>query len=146
MSHLLSLAALHAAAPGVLGVVFGRDGEFEGAPMWEAQLWFEPLHSYRTVSARYWDPDGVMLDLSFDLRVPSVAARLAGLCLQAARAHYEHTGEGWPRGFADGSLNFLRRISEQAHDSGVTGMDAERLAAIVLAMAPRIRALAKQEP
>ncbi len=39
-THLLSLADLHAAGPGVLDVIFGPDGDFEGAPEWRCPIWY----------------------------------------------------------------------------------------------------------
>ena len=96
MSHLLSLAALHAAAPGVLDVVFGPDGDFEGAPCTVLQVFDEARNEYMP---RTWpdieqmiDGGGIPLRYALDCRVPSIAARLAGLC---ARARGVRVGDGW---------------------------------------------------
>lgn len=104
-THLLSLAAMDAAASGVLDVVFGPDGDFEGAPparltVFVAQpVWTERGERPGTYGVLVGpDPDqsgwwliaGVMEDprlvislpesnLALDLRVPSVAAWIAAL-------------------------------------------------------------------
>jgi hypothetical protein len=98
MSHLLPLSALHAAAPGVLDVIFGADGDFEGAPPWHGPLMFHTEGFWGKPHTVYWpalwnraDPspnkmpwvNGVMVkpDKAFlDCRIPSVAARLLRLC------------------------------------------------------------------
>ena len=121
MSHLLSLSALHAAAPGVLSVVFGSDGDFEGAPVWRPPLWgtlrprkgnppdendgqtgFVFRYTLNTAMRGNADP-AVVMDgpaaiwgiggAALDCRVPSVAARLAGLCARALDV--EATGQAW---------------------------------------------------
>lgn len=90
-SHLLSLAALHAAAPGVLDVIFGPDGDFEGAPFFVgpvrdvARYGAGGWHWVRSVGGGFLVFIEVAAiqpidDYALDLRVPSVAARLAGLC------------------------------------------------------------------
>ena len=101
-SHLLPLSTLHGAAPGVLDVVFGPDGDFEGAPEWRC-----PLQS--TIGVVYhveWyrEEDTIWCrgernalvaygNMALDLRVPSVAARLAGLCARALDD--EAVGQAW---------------------------------------------------
>jgi hypothetical protein len=98
-SYLLPLSTLHAAAPGVLDVVFGPDGDFEGAPDWIGQVWaWSPAWGpesraacFRPVTCVY--PETVSHGMgggitrfehaALDLRVPSIAARLAGLCARA---------------------------------------------------------------
>ena len=108
-SHLLSLFTLHGAAPGVLDVVFGPDGEVEGAPSWtgpaftphrpENIAWWpvlstDPNGSVWTETADQVDPGAFRIrDAALDLRVPSVAARLAGLCARALDV--EATGQAW---------------------------------------------------
>ncbi len=98
--HLLSLADLHVAAPGVLDVVFGPDGDFEGAPRftgpvryrsaWLAVLWLAQGTSADgepTVEARTRDANGTgailarlpLDELTLDCRVRSGAARLLDL-------------------------------------------------------------------
>lgn len=130
MSHLLSLSELHTAAPGVLDVVFGADGEFEGAPNWHPPLWDGAwAHHFGAVP----DPiDG----LALDLRVPSVACRLAGLCARAGLdADHPHTS---------GLLHW--RIKAALLDGMEwTERDAADLATLCIALAPRIRDLARRE-
>lgn len=109
---LLKLHALHAAAPGILDVVFGPDGPCD--------LWLAPVRGriaigadHRTPEDWYWvaevldggrvlttdcaphvEPDGaVILDAALDCRVSSVAGRLAGLCARAMDP--EATGQAW---------------------------------------------------
>lgn len=94
--HLLPLCDFHAAAPGVLDVVFGLDGDFKGAPDWACSLLIAPDYGggYILCASPQLMREGVkilfadtgtlnMADCHFDLRVPSVAARLAGLCARA---------------------------------------------------------------
>lgn len=94
MTHLLSLAALHAAAPGVLDVVFGPDGDFEGVPYFAGPV--VDVSRYGSGAYRYVAqigervihfidavPPDEVAHYALDLRVPSVAARLAGLCARA---------------------------------------------------------------
>lgn len=109
-SHLLSLSALHAAAPGVLDVVFGSDGDFEGAPRFTGPVAYDvrsgtypDLRLYRYLHLGFGlgpdvrlvgDDDNVPRSrCALDCRVPSVAARLAGLCARALDA--EATGQAW---------------------------------------------------
>ena len=108
MSHLLPLSALHAAAPGVLDVIFGADGDFEGAPLWRPPLWgtLRPrkgnqpdaddgqtgfVFRYTLNTAMRGNADlAVVMDgpaaiwgiggAALDCRIPSVAARLIWLC------------------------------------------------------------------
>ena len=79
-TYLLHLSSLHSAAPGALDVIFGPDGDFEGAPRWKPPLW-DGAWAHHLGSV----PDPID-DLALDLRVPTVAARLAGLCAQALDA------------------------------------------------------------
>lgn len=140
-AHLLPLSALHAAAPGVLDVVFGPDGEFEGAPHWRGPL----VSCGETVYFSRPFDDGVFVhclygcrmwrrlsDVVLDCRVHSVFAHMLRLCKRAS--------------------NTLETINE-AHDlldclvAYMIGMvpwtdeHAARLAALTLTLAPRIAAL-----
>lgn len=112
-SHLLDLRALHISAPGVLDVIFGPDGpcDFWSAPVWGSIARNDDRG--RTPADYYWvgdvvgghvrtyDPrahvDGdhgsLIIDAALDCRVPSVAARLAGLCARAMDP--EATGQAW---------------------------------------------------
>lgn len=104
-AHLLSLATLHTAAPGVLDVVFGPDGDFERAPHFTGPLSVDGrfvggLPTMKIRMGGQWQPthlvcapfDGddagilwayPLARVYLDLRIPSVAARLAGLCARA---------------------------------------------------------------
>lgn len=106
ITHLLPLADLHAAAPGILDVVFGPDGDFEGAPLWVPAGWeIHPLltdPAWKPVSkgdslVHLWLPGYGWAfrpfdELALDLRQTTTATRLAGLC---ARALGAHVGDGW---------------------------------------------------
>ena len=143
-SHILSLTALHAAAPGVLDVVFGPDGDFEGAPRWTSPIWGsvtrwgeERPPSFVTRWTRNgadfvtpeWDGNAGVRAPSLDLRIPTVAARLAGLCERAADSETYRN-------------NTALLISAFRASAGAWFDDeAARLAALTLALAPRIAAL-----
>ena len=159
-SHLLSLFTLHAAAPGVLDVVFGPDGDFEGADTWTGPVWYEGerpsrwLHitmiggeAFSIVSAEWWP----LAPLSLDLRVPSVAARLAGLCARAL----DEEGIGWvtlddgewclmvgnePRGWWLPNTGEAL-LSMHPDLAGPVASPSAFLAALTLALAPKIAAL-----
>ena len=95
-AYLLRLSTLHLAAPGVLDIVFGPDGDFEGAPDWIGQvLSWSPAYgpesraaTYQPVSLVY--PEAVshgdysgrtrFEHAALDLRMPSTHARLMRLC------------------------------------------------------------------
>lgn len=96
--HLLSLSALHAAAPGVLDIVFGADGDFEGAPEWRCMCWDSRDSAYvATITRSALDAfvfgGRIPPQFALDCRLPSVAARLAGLCARALDV--EATGQAW---------------------------------------------------
>ncbi len=185
MSHLLSLAALHAAAPGVLGVVFGRDGEFKGAPPWAGPIyvaqtiavgagghmlpggWFVSVDPRSITPSGFWFPDGGPVvpwsALALDCRVPTVAARLARLCAQAmgfnlfpgAQVSAYVDGAGCFHLASDhGMQEVTWSPSGWATRRGCSPPDLPRgvpdgpsaLAALVMSLAPRIRALAPREP
>ena len=151
MTYLLSLATLHAAAPGVLDVIFGHDGDFEGAPNWHPPLW-DGAWAYHIGDVP--DPlDG----LALDLRIPSVAARLAGLCARALHpggrvdgawsVESLATGGKWLHGSAEREMSWAWYASGAPQSSGprlhgIEGCSCETfLAALTLALAPRIAAL-----
>lgn len=171
-NHLISLAELHAAAPGVLDVIFGPDGDFEGAPCWDgpvmaAGCWAN-IVGYDTndsfAQLRY--PHGVMTRAEFepfsscalDIRVPSVAARLAGLCARAmgfdlfsgavcsAYQHGEYFTLAGPHGMQDitwGSAGWPTSRWRAPPDlpRALMVSPSSFLAALTLALAPRIAAL-----
>lgn len=154
MSHLLSLAALHEAAPGVLGVVFGPDGDFEGAPRWGGLVWGCEQFG-RENDAPTWydgvsiDADGVVWaeshdeydrgltrisDACLDCRLPSVAARLLKLCLEAARCPTD------PRLFWD-VCDLWEVWSDRSYEAAWTDAHASALATLTLTLAPQIATL-----
>lgn len=167
---LLSLADLNDAAPGVLDVVFGPDGDFEGAPLFRGPV---RLTDGRYVSMDWllcqpWDLAIMHRMASLDLRVPSVAARLAGLCAQAL-GHHEGTGwrayrmadgwalTDWSEGLTQWTLSGLIEIPPRLPTSegwsaadptwtlrgGPWETEAHFLASLFLSLAPRIAALRK---
>ena len=91
-AHLLRLSTLHLAAPGVLDVVFGKDGDHQGAPYWTGPvLDIHPsghrgfFHVTKILSGRFADvleiaPMMDLHDLALDCRVFGVRARLMRLC------------------------------------------------------------------
>lgn len=104
--HLLPLSALHAAAPGVLDVVFRPDGDFKGAPPWAGPMtsladtarhgwlvWRGALHVSVATADGHWSStvEQWRERWALDLRIPTVAARLAGLCARAMGG----AGDGW---------------------------------------------------
>ena len=140
-SHLLSLSTLHAAAPGVLDVVFGPDGDFQGASEWRCPIWDSengPDGDWMGISryarhpiADQFDPLDTMF---FDLRISSVAARLAGLCNRAMLL-----GE---MEIDDATADvFSRAMWGTARGWGWRDGHAAFLASLTLALAPRIAAL-----
>lgn len=157
-SYLLSLADLQAAALGVLDVVFGSDGDFEGAPPWRCPIWGrrtrEPSSEPEWLSmsgfadgfvhyleiGQYHDEEGRshqhgewdIIDATLDLRVPSIAARLAWLCCRAADP--ARMLDSWQRA-AD--------LAARAAWGEWNPEYAPALASLFLSLAPRIAALRK---
>lgn len=122
--HLLSLSDLNAAAPGVLSVVFGPDGEFLLAPMFRPPLW----HADGYWIWRYVEDELPGMPVSLDLRIPSVAARLLALL---RRLNVQRR-----------AIRTLIRVLTDRHISGTwTESDAADLGVVVLALAPQIAAL-----
>ena len=139
-SYLLPLATLHAAAPGILDVVFGPDGDFEGAPPFMGPVLIGSQYRCTMFRARV-DDDGEILigttnfcglmfadKVMLDLRIPTIAARLAGLC---ARCH----------GCLSAAESGLVASAFHAPVEGWTEEDGARLAASTLTLARRIAAL-----
>lgn len=108
-SHLLPLSTIAATLP----VLFGPDGDFPGAPrfrcaLWAAGCWAESgpdgvyVQARRVLRDRAVVSDPLIYGVGdrgytssqvfIDLRIPSVAARVAGLCARALGAHW---AEGW---------------------------------------------------
>jgi hypothetical protein len=130
-AYLLTLADLHAAAPGVFDVIFGADGDFLLAPMFRPPLWHADGYWIWT----YTVDDLVSLPVALDLRIPTVAARSAGLC---SRVPFTEKDDGVTR-ITRGSLlqQAMREVAWGAMRNGTT----KALAALTLALAPRIAAL-----
>lgn len=173
-AHLLALADLHAAAPGVLDVIFGRDGDFEGAPEWRCPIWDSedgPDGDWMGISRHARHPIADQFNpldtMFFDVRIPSVAARLAGLCARSIQMHAADPGPwywtargisaefGQYGGFerwevSDGMLRPLHLIDSLTRRKDrlapILPADAASsrpafLASLTLALAPRIAAL-----
>lgn len=145
-SHILSLTALHAAAPGVLDVVFGPDGDFEGAPRFTGPVrstggWIAVASvDHEAVTSIHLGIGGrgrrYHNEVALDLRTPTVAARLAGLCWRAAGFAPRHLEDG----VADAIL-MEEALWSVVAPWGWTEQQAARLAALTLALAPWIAAL-----
>lgn len=130
-THLLSLADLHSAAPGVLDVVFGPDGDFEGRPPFVCFLRIDGEADdlwgiSHVLDCGMWVGCWRVGDHALDLRIPSIAARLAGLCVRAL---------GTSNAFYD------RAMSVGSGEVIWDAEDAHGLASLVLSLAPRIVAL-----
>ena len=122
--HTLSLADLNAAAPDVLSVVFGPDGEFLLAPMFRPPLW----HTDGYWIWRYNEDELPGMPVSLDLRIPTVAARLLAI-LRRLNVQRRAT-------------RTLIRVLTNRHLSGTwTESDAADLGVVVLALASQIAAL-----
>lgn len=162
--HLLNLNALHAAAPGVLDAIFGPDGHHPGAPSW-----IGAVSDYKrrrvmpmTFVMLFSLDDTIDENYVLDCRVPSVAARLLGLCARAMDS--AATGAAWIEDHGDSVA--LRYCATRVipHDAiywkratgapYATAVDAKPvvmaevlfdgasfIAALVTALAPRIAAL-----
>lgn len=159
MEHLLAPSALDAAAPGVLSVVFGPDGDFDGAPNWRGPLvsldyatnrvydsgvWLDVIQGGRARIIRAELPTDVgralgalnsggwrpLSRLAFDTRVPSVAARLAGLLLRVAVIAKD-----------EALLRDARVVLVACAGGPWSEAQAARFAALILLYAPQIAAL-----
>jgi len=162
-SHLLCLSDLEAAAPGILKVIFGADGDFKNAPpfagpvsvikalpdlMAGGYLW---IHGGLTPDG-IWDGAGRLTPfdaVALDCRVPGVAARLAGLCARAssrfstpnpAKAWIYYTGDGMIQLMAeDRALYGLEHDPFWTDDGNIDYGAFVRV--VVLDLAPKIAAL-----
>ena len=96
-SHVLNASDLHTLAPGIIKVIHGPDGDFEGAPPWTGPVWWNfcggrwaQIDSFDAADEtfhllddpREWSsqPCCELGDLRYDLRVPSVQNRFKRLC------------------------------------------------------------------
>lgn len=144
--YLLPLSVLHAAAPGILNVVFGKDGIRDDAPLWHPPIWGTVAGSdpaFYTMSSLHIDSEGpkvcaanidrtfspMMRDGALDLTIPSIACRLAGLCLRAG------ANEDIP------SADLCWEIIAEAMDNRIHPETAARMVALTLRRAPKIAAL-----
>jgi hypothetical protein len=83
---LINLSAAHAKAPGVLDRVFGKDGDFEGAPNFTGPILHRDRYLHvQTRRGQIGTLKGRVCDgvSCLDPRVPTVGARIAWLCAQA---------------------------------------------------------------
>ena len=138
--YLLPLSVLHAAAPGILDVVFGKDGAGDNRPNFTGPVY----GSAGGYAPGWWHIEGfdgadvlLMNDaigerdaLSLSALLPSTACRLAGLCLRAA-------GDLPQR--AD--LDLCWEIIAEAMDNRIHPETAARMVALTLRRAPKIAAL-----
>jgi hypothetical protein len=154
-SYLLPPSTLHAAAPGVLDVVFGPDGDFEGAPRWTGPVWTgERYAPAQAQHGRIGTLKGAELpSAALDLRVTSVADRLRRLCERAlGGALYEMDEFGGTTLRAGDEL--LACWAADGSPTSPIGSEPVRFPAIgsdwlgplVLALAPQIGALAEGRP
>lgn len=154
MSHLLSLPAMHRDGPGSLDVVFGPDGDFEGAPRWDPPVfWLNQYIRWGWLRSQASFEHLILPDLALDLRIPSVAARLAGLCARAL-------GQSQPRGWGVEDANpewcfqsvwgtraYNWRLNGAPYGAGLPVLPKGLLtpeaflASLTLSLAPRIAAL-----
>lgn len=148
--HILSLSDINAAAPGVLSVVFGKDGHHEDAPLWSGPITIlcDPARDGHAFLAAPVEDDGVWLSaiegnghgmatpdfwpwskrLVIDLRIPTVADRLLHLLRRI--------------NIQSRSTRAAIRASTNRHLSGTwTESDAGDLGVVVLALAHQIAAL-----
>ncbi len=117
-AYLLRLSTLHLAAPGVLDVVLGKDGD-QDAPYWTGPvLDVHPgghrgfFHVTKILSGRFADvleiaPMMDLHDLALDCRVFGVRARLMRLCSMVQDIDADIT----PAGLAALTLDLAPRIS-----------------------------------
>ena len=138
--YLLPLSALHAAAPGILDVVFGKDGAGDNHPNFTGPVY----GSAGGYAHGWWHVEGfdgadvlLMNDaigeydaLSLSALLPSTACRLAGLCLRATKV--------LPR---RADLDLCYQILDQAMDNRIHPETAARMVTLTLRLAPEIAAL-----
>ena len=139
--HLLMLDALHAAAPGVLDVVFGPDGSHKNAPLWmPSAVMLNGEHGRAfaqhgqglwilDVSDGSWD-HAPMHSLALDLMTPSTACRIAALCQRASDHLMSHVDRG-----------LIWSIIAEAMYNRIRPETAARMVTLTLRLAPKIAAL-----
>ena len=138
--YLPPLSVLHAAAPGILDVVFGKDGAGDNHPNFTGPVY----GSAGGYAHGWWHVEGfdgadvlLMNDaigeydaLSLSALLPSTACRLAGLCLRATKV--------LPR---RADLDLCYQILDQAMDNRIHPETAARMVTLTLRLAPEIAAL-----
>ena len=138
--YLLPLSVLHAAAPGILDVVFGKDGAGDNQPNFTGPVY----GSAGGYAPGWWHVEGfdgadvlLMNDaigeydaLSLSALLPSTACRLAGLCIRA--------NPELPR---RADLDLCYQILDQAMDNRIHPETAARMVTLTLRLAPEIAAL-----
>ena len=138
--YLLPLSVLHAAAPGILDVVFGKDGSHAGSADWSGPIMVQgqPVHHHvlrvcgGSVYTLTWKGPDLTLDMdacALDLLLPSTACRLAGLCLRAGADHNALNAD------------LCWEIIAEAMDNRIHPETAARMVALTLRLAPKIAAL-----
>lgn len=133
--YLLPLSVLHAAAPGILDVVFGKDGAHEDAPRWKGPYtYIDPIDEMPRIMMCE-NPTPMVVRPTFgkrcllDLRIPAVACRLAGLCLRAGADHNALNAD------------LCWEIIAEAMDNRIHPETAARMVSLTLRLAPEIAAL-----
>lgn len=138
--YLLPLSVLNAASPGILDVVFGKDGAGDNHPNFTGPVY----GSAGGYAHGWWHVEGfdgadvlLMNDaigeydaLSLSALLPSTACRLAGLCLRATKV--------LPR---RADLDLCYQILDQAMDNRIHPETAARMVTLTLRLAPEIAAL-----
>lgn len=138
--YLLPLSVLNAASPGILDVVFGKDGAGDNHPNFTGPVY----GSAGGYAPGWWHIEGfdsadvlLMNDaigeydaLSLSALLPSTACRLAGLCIRA--------NPELPR---RADLDLCYQILDQAMDNRIHPETAARMVTLTLRLAPEIAAL-----
>ena len=166
----LDVVALHEKAPGVLGVVFGQERRFEGAPRWTGPVcfwregWEQPewLHVRQIEIPGRGLYDGGWAEVEacfFDMEVLSVFSRMAGLCCLALgcspvgaslkKGTWEPT---WKLVNEDGEVgrwgehgHVLRHVGLIPNVENAGLYEESFLSALVLTLAPQIKALGDRD-
>jgi hypothetical protein len=167
-AHLLTLADLHAAAPGVLDVVFGPDGDFDDAPLWHPTIWgrltrwgedrpAEWIHDWKRAGTDFtvkeWDGIASVRNPALDLRTSAHEriARVCAIALGEAGAGWRIDAFGGCWRLTDGYICYKWPPDGSVYGTAFTEIPvvagapwdsaASFLTALTLALAPRIAAL-----
>lgn len=125
--HLL-LHQIHAQAPGSLNTLFSADGAFEGAPRFRGPLYDLRRSAFATLGEDV-DPADLAPWFALDLRMPTVAAHVAGVCWRSTLARRCL--------LARDELATIYRAQLSGTDPW-TDEDAGRLCALVLSLAAEL--------